>query len=70
VSTFVGNYVEGYVFMPGEGNDLSERNRTICRVIGRAEPEYDGLDPKFLVVFGDGFRTEAYYWELRPWYPT
>jgi len=61
--------VAGFVFQSG-GDEHSDRNGTICKVIDRAVPDGDDLGPAFMARFGDGKILRVYSEELQPWYPT
>lgn len=60
--------VVGYLYR-SEADDLA-RDRTICRIIARAEPNDGlGIEPRFVVQFSDGQQLEVLGQQLRPWYP-
>jgi hypothetical protein len=61
--------VAGFTFRSG-GDEHDDRNGHICKIIGRAEPDGDALEPAFTVKFGDGHVMRAWADELQPWYPT
>lgn len=64
--------VQGFIFDSG-GDEMSERNNTICKIISRATAATESLlqnGPAFIVEFGDGERAVVYGTELSPWFPT
>jgi hypothetical protein len=61
--------VAGFVFQSG-GEEHSERNGHICKIVSRDEPDGEDLGPVFKVKFGDGTILRAWSEELSPWYPT
>jgi hypothetical protein len=65
----VKDHVAGFVFVSG-GDEHSDRNGHICKIIDRADPDGEELDPVFMVKFGDGMIYRVYSQELTPWYPT
>lgn len=63
--------VQGYIFQTVEESSLSERNGTICKIIGRGGGDALILEqgPLFRVKFGDGVEEIVSSDELRPWFP-
>lgn len=64
-------FVQGYMFNTIADGSLSDRNETVCQIIGRVTEEGSLMEngPMFKIRFGDGHEDTATASELNPWWP-